>query len=209
MTDYITDTEFMSRHGITANTNTARIGEHITAASRKVDAMTFRQYGPHSGGATARYFRPLSCGLVYIDDAYEITSVETDADDDGTFETTWTTADYETEPANGVGSDGQSGWPTYLLRAVGSSLWFPSPAWNRRRTVKVTAKWGWSAVPQPVIEATHLLTHRLYYEVSVPGGVTLPNPEFGLPGSPLMRPYTAEKLLRPFVRPDYAVGIAG
>lgn len=207
MTDYITDTEFMQRHGITTTTNNQRILDHITAASRKIDAMCFRKFSADTV-ATARYFKPLSCDLVYIDDALEITSVEVDNNNDGTYETTFATTDYESEPANGVGPDGQSGWPAFLLRAVGPSLYFTAPFWSSRRTVKVTAKWGWSAVPQPVIEACHLLTHRLYYEVSVPGGVTAPNPEFGIPGSPLLRPYTVERLLKPYVRPDMAVGIA-
>jgi len=196
----------MVRHGITTSTNGDRIDQHITAASRRVDSICGRQFGPHVGAATVRYFRPLSCDLVYIDDAYEITVVAADNDNSGNYATAWTTADYETDPANGIGPDGQSGWPVIALRAI-KTLAFPS--WWGRRPVKVTAKWGWVAIPADVIEATHLLTHRLYYEVSVPGGVTSPNVDFGIPGSPLMRPYTAEGLLKTFVRPENAVGIAG
>lgn len=206
MTDYITPASWQLRHGITTTTNAIRLGEHITAASRKVDQITGRQFGPHAGAATARTFKPTSCSMVYIDDAYEITSVEVDGNDDGTFETLWAAADYETDPANGVGPDGQTGWPVTMLRAV-RTLAFPT--WTNRRVVKVTAKWGWAAIPAAVVEATHLLTHRLYYEVSVPGGVTAPNVDFGIPGVPLMRPYTAEGLLKPFVRTELAVGVTG
>ncbi len=206
MTDYITSANFKIRHGITTATNDWRIAEHITAASRRVDELTSRQFGPHSGGATVRYFRPTDCYSVSIDDAYEITAVAVDASDAGTYTTTWAATDYETDPANGIGPDGQAGWPTTTLRAIGS-LTFPS--YFKRRAVKVTAKWGWAAVPSAVAEATHLLAHRFYFEVAVPGGATLPNPEFGTPGVPLMRPYTAEALLKPFARGDRAIGIAG
>lgn len=206
MTDYINLGDFMSRHGISASTNQLRIVEHITAASRKVDALTFRQYGPHVGVATARYFRPHSCEAVYINDAYEIASVAVDDTDTGTYGTAWAAADYETDPANGIGPDGQPGWPAVMLRAI-RSLTFPTG--SGRRAVKVTAKWGWAAIPAAVVEATYLLTNRLYYEVAVPGGVTSPNPDFGIPGVPLTRPYTAEGLLKPFIRPDRVVGITG
>jgi hypothetical protein len=206
MTDYISAAEFKSRHGITVATNDARIAEHVTAASRKVDALTSRQFGPHSGAATVRYFAPSSCSMVWVDDTYEITSVEVDGADTGTYSEAWTvTTHYETNPANGIGPDGQSGWPIATLVAV-AGLTFPT--YNRRRSVKVTAKWGWAAVPAAVKEATYLLAHRLYFEVSVPGGITTPNPEFGIPGAPLLRPYTAEGLLKPYARADSAIGIA-
>jgi hypothetical protein len=206
VTDYITSAEFKTRHGITVATNDTRIAEHITAASRRVDTLTGRQFATHTGAATARYFSPASCGMVWIDDAYEITSVEVDGTDAGTYSETWTASThYETDPANGVGPDGQSGWPVTTLRAVGGLTF---PVGHLRRAVKVTAKWGWAAVPSDVKEATYLLAHRYYFEVAVPGGITTPNPEFGVPGAPLLRPYTAEGLLKAYTRADAAIGIA-
>lgn len=206
MTDYITLEQYRTRYGITLGDKDLRLVEHITSASRRVDGICHRTFGPHTGAATARYFRPLSCGLLPIDDAYEITAVAADDSDNGTYSTTWTTTDYETDPANGVGPDGQTGWPVTMLRAV-ATLTFPTT--TTRRAVKVTGKWGWAAIPADVIEATYLLTARLAYEVAVPGGTTPPNVEFGLPGSPLQRPYTAEALLKPYRRGDSVVGVAG
>lgn len=206
MVDFISLDGFRQRHGITATDKDARIVEHIAAASARVRSITGRDFAPHSGAATARYFRPLSCGRVVIDDAYEITAVGVDDNNAGTYGTAWTTADYVTEPLNGVGPDGLAGWPTYMLVAV-SSLTFPT--WWTRPAVKVTAKWGWAAVPDAVVEACYLLAHRLFYEVSVPGGVTPPNVDFGIPGSALRRPYTAEDLLVPYTRPNKAIGVAG
>lgn len=194
MADYITLAGFLDRFGITATVDD-RIEDHIAAASRKVDAFCHRQFGPHTGAATARVFRPVRPGLVYIDDAYDITVVATD-DGTGTYPTTWATTDYQTDPLNGIGVDGQSGWPATAIRSVAGYSFSTS----RRSSVRVTAKWGWAAVPAPVVEATYLLANRLYYEVKVPGGVTPPNIDFGLPGAPLQRPYTAEGLLEPYKR---------
>jgi hypothetical protein len=206
VTDYITLPLFKARQGITTVDKDVRYAEHITAGSRRADSICHRTFGPHTGAATVRYFRPSGYGSVWIDDAYEITAVATDEGDDGTYATVWAATDYETDPANGVGPDGQSGWPTTTLRAIGD---YTFPTRIARRSVKVTAKWGWSAIPADVTEATYLLTNRLAFEVAVPGGVTAPNLEIGLPGSALRRPYTAEDLLRPYTRHDSTIGVAG
>lgn len=205
MTDYITLAEFKDRVGSSSAVKDVRILEHIAAASRKIDAICHRTFGAHDGAATARYFRPTGCDTVWIDDASEITTVEVDDADTGSYATSWATTDYETDPANGIGPNGLAGWPVTTLRAVGT-LWFPTC--NRRRPIKVTAKWGWTAVPDAVKEAAYLLTNRLSYEVAVPGGVTAPNVDFGVPGSALQRPYTAEGLLKPYMRHDTTIGVA-
>jgi hypothetical protein len=206
VTDYITLAQFKARFGAPDSAEDSQIAEHIAAASRRVDALCHRTFAPHVGAATVRYFRPTSWATCLIDDATEITAVATDDGDTGTFGQTWTTVSYETDPANGIGPDAQSGWPATALRAIGS-LSFPTCA--QRRAVKVTGKWGWTAVPDAVVEATYLLANRYLYEVSVPGGAIPPNPEFGLPGSALQRPYTAENLLKPYARADKVIGVAG
>ena len=196
MTDYIGLDLYKSRYGITVFDKDARLAEHITAASRKVDAYCRRSFGPHVGVATTRTFHAFNCHTVYIDDAYDITAVDADDDDDGTYATSWPSTDYDTDPPNGVGPDGLTGWPITALRAIGDDVDFPTC--TRRRPVRVTAKWGWPAIPDDVIEATYLYTARLAYEIAVPSGITPPNVDFGMPGIPLQRPYTAEQLLWPY-----------
>lgn len=206
MADYITLPQYKLRYGITNPAKDVWLAENITAASRKADQICHRQFGPHTGAATARYFTPSSWSWVSIDDAYEITSVAVDDNDDGTYATAWAATDYETDPANGVGPDGQTGWPIETLRTIGTRTF---PTCNRRRAVKVTAKWGWAAFPDAVIEASYLFTARFSYEIGVPGGITAPNVEFGLSGTVLPRPYTAEGLLQPFMRTSKVIGVAG
>lgn len=211
MTDYITSANFKARHGITVNTEDGRIAAHVTAASGDIDTICGRQFGPHVGVATARYFTPDSWGTVYVDDCYDITQVATDDGDVGTFSTTWTvTTDYLAQNQarsgwgiDGVGPDGATGWPTSRLLAVGGKSF---PARNVRPSVKVTAKWGWTAVPAKVSEACYLMAHRLYYEVKVPGGVTAPNADFGLPGQTLAPQYTANRLLSVYRRQALVAG---
>jgi hypothetical protein len=137
-----------------------------TVGSRWVDTKAGRRFYADST-ATARVFRPTTCAMVPIDDAHTITIVETDDGDDGTYATTWTTADYQTLPLNGVGSNGLTGWPTTKLQAV-ESLDFPM--YHARASVRVTAKWGWTAVPADVKQACLYYVHRLFFLRSTPGG---------------------------------------
>jgi hypothetical protein len=206
VTDYITLSEFKDRVGQQTSVKDSRIAEHITAASRKVDAICHRTFGPHDGAATARDFRPLDCEMVFVDDCYDISAVGVDDADTGLYATAWSAASYDTDPPNGIGPNGQEGWPITTLRSIGA-LYFPTCL--RRRAVRVTAKWGWEAIPADVKEATYLLANRLLYEVAVPGGVTPPNVDFGMSGSALQRPYTAEGLLKPYQRQDRVIGVAG
>lgn len=203
MTDYISAANFKTRFGITVSSDDTRIAAHVTAASRQVDGICGRQFGP--GSSATRYFRPDGYGLVRIDDCNTITDVSIDGGDDGTYSTTLTAnTDYVTHPTNGVGPNGIAGWPVTQLEATGRSYWFPARNF-RPNSVSVTATWGWEAIPDAVIEATYLLAHRLYFERDVPSGNTPGSLEFG--GAPLRRPWTAQDLLKPYIRADRKLGI--
>ena len=206
MTDYISAANFKTRFDITVSTDDTRIAAHVTAASRQVDSICGRHFGP-GGGEETRYFDPESWYLCPVDDCYNISAVAIDDADDGTYSTTLTSgSDYSTHPRNGVGINMQSGWPVQLLEATGRSYRFP--VYNyRASSVSVTAEFGWAAIPDDIIEATYLLAHRLYYEVDVPSGNVPGSVEFG--GAPLRRPWTAQELLRPYIRADRKLGIAG
>ena len=205
MTDYITSANFKTRHGITVTTHDARIAAHITAASLQVDQICGRQFGPGASGT--RYFHPYSCNSIRVDDCHTITALAIDLDDSGDYATTLTVAtDVVTSPLNGIGPNGQSGWPIEEIRLLTNSYYLPRFV---RPSVKVTATFGWAAVPTDVVEATYLLANRLFYEVAVPSGATPPNLDLGLPGSALQRPYTAERLLAQYRRADKAIGVAG
>lgn len=126
-----------------------------------------------------------------------------DKDDDGTYETTLATADWQAEPIDGLGDTGEPGWPYTRLRAL-NGLWFPASPW-RRATVQITGTWGWAAVPEAVRQATLIAAAWLWSNKSSPTGVQMT--EFG-PMSIRQMPQ-AERLLTPYRRGTAMVGIGG
>lgn len=165
--DYITAADLRTRLGVTVGTEDAILEAAATAASRAVETHCRRQFNL-AATATPRRYRPDTGTLLTVDDIATTTGllVEVDNDGDGEFETTWTAADYELEPLDGV-VDGVEGWPFWTLRAVGSRRWPCSD----RATVRVTAQWGWQAVPAPVVEATKIVASELYKLKDAPLGV--------------------------------------
>lgn len=137
------------------------------AASRMIEQFCGRVFWD-SDAATARTFSTHDwCTLVTPDfGTVDGLVVQTDEDDDGTFETTWAAGDYQLEPADGV-FNGAPGWPYWRLRAIESRT-FPT---GQRRQIQVTAQWGWAAVPDTITQATLIQAHRLYKRAESPEGV--------------------------------------
>lgn len=164
-TAYASLPELKIRLGISDSNDDTRLTEALSVASDSVERFTRRQFND-AGAASARSYRPVHRSLAIVDDFHTGLLVKTDEDDDGTYEVTWDTADYELEPADGV-VDGDTGWPWWRIRAVETKT-FPR---LRRRSVQVTAQWGWAAVPAPVKEATLVLAEDLWKLADTPFGV--------------------------------------
>jgi hypothetical protein len=82
--------------------------------------------------------------------------VQTDDNDDGTFETTWAANEFELVDA----APSIDGFPTVQIRATSARL-FPL-ARRRSQRVRVTAKWGWESVPVEVEQATVLRAAQIH-----------------------------------------------
>ena len=143
----------------------------INAASRWIDLYTGRHF--FQATAATRTFRPDSgCGLTLGTDLVSVTTLKTDAAGDGTFETTWTTADYQLL----VSSDGynttQTGEtrPYRYVEAVGS-LRFPACSSTRRDTVQIVGTFGWSTVPASVSQACLIEAAAILNRKNSVGGV--------------------------------------
>lgn len=139
---------------LTARTGQADDGtftSRLAAASRDVEAFTGRQFN-QAASVSDRVFFPLGSDLAVVDDFFTTTGlvIVTDDDGDGVFESTWTATDYQLEPLNGI-RGGMPGWPFWMIRAAGWSRRFFG---TRRANVRVTAQWGWAAVPAGIKEAT-------------------------------------------------------
>lgn len=138
----------------------------LDVASRGIEFCTHRQFND-AGTASARLFYADTRHLAKVDDfsTADDLVIETDTAGDGTYATTWTTSDYELQPLNGI-VDSVSGWPFWRIRAV--ERWFPCG--ERRAGLRVTARWGWTAIPAPVKEATLILAEDVFKLKDTPFG---------------------------------------
>lgn len=140
------------------------LNKALSSASRSIDRATGRRFYLDAT-ATTRTYNPTGkvvCdeagARLLIDDAgAEPTLVETGSG--GSF-TAFT--DYETGPDNAL----------VRGRAI-TSLLSPSSSWGYGTArVRVTARWGWPAVPEEIEQATLIQAARLYRRKDSPEGVT-------------------------------------
>jgi hypothetical protein len=103
-----------------------------------------------------------------VHDIWDTTNlvVKTDEDDDGVFETTWASTDYQLEPLNML--DGDSYSPYWRIRAVDDRTF---PTGNKRAALQVTAAWGWTAVPGDVKQGALIKAARIWTRNESPLGV--------------------------------------
>lgn len=139
----------------------------INSASRSIDSWCNRRFYV-DGAVSARVFVAESTTRLKVDDFSTSTGlvVKTDSTGNGTFDRTWTAADYQLHPLNGV-VEGIEGWPYWIIEAIDAEA-FPV---DRRARVQVTAKWGWAAVPDPVLQACLVQSLANFKRKDAPFGV--------------------------------------
>lgn len=161
MADYTTKALVKARLDITDTIDDTMIDSVITAASRSVDKFCNRLFSP---ATEARYFTAMCGTYLDIDDITTVTTIETDADGDRTYEDTWSATDFDLEPYNAAAY----GEAYTQLHTTPTGLYtFPTG----RKGVKITGVWGWSSIPAPVSEATILLTVRWFKRKDSPFGI--------------------------------------
>lgn len=145
--------------------DTALLEKARTAASRRIDRRCGRRFYADAA-ATARTFNPVGRVLwtgdgekLLLPDISSLVGLVVEVGSGSTFTAV---TDYETGPEDALTEGGPVEW---LLR-LGSGCW----STGRRGRVRITAKWGWPAVPPEVVEATLLLAARLYKRKSSPDG---------------------------------------
>lgn len=150
------------------NVDDARIELAVSAATNMIQQYCRRQFTADDT-ATARVYVAVNPDLVFIEDFYTTSGlvIQTDGGADGSFGTTWTAADYQLEPLNGE-TFGEA-WPYHTIRAIGS-LYFPRD--YDQALVRVTAKWGWAAIPPAVKQAAILQTITVFKSADAPFGAT-------------------------------------
>jgi len=127
----------------------------LLAASRAVDEMCNRRFWPDSDATQVRYYTPHNSGrYVDVDDLITLTTFKTDNGGDGTYENTWASTDYLLKPDNAL-ADSRP-YSRVARHLTGTHL-FPL---TYERSVQVTGKFGWTAVPSAITAATTILAGR-------------------------------------------------
>lgn len=175
-----------------ATVDDTQISIALTAASRAVDDTCYRQFGVVAAAEERRYTPRWSydrgCWIVEVDDFQTTTGllVNLDLDGDGTF------------------SDAVTGFTKLPLNAAAKGYpWekivipdtYNGNLTGKEGEVAVTAKWGWTAVPVAVKQATLLQASRFLQRRDAP---------FGIAGSPEAG---SEMRLLAKVDPDVAVAL--
>jgi len=191
--DYATLAELKAARRITDTADDAALQQALTAASRAIDRRCGRVFGLDAD-ASARVFRPWGRVVsdpdgerLMVDDIGNATGLVVEVGDG----TTWTAVtDYELLPDNAAAR----GEPvTGLLRPYGT--------WGCQR-VRVTARWGWPAVPDEIRQAALLLANRLYLRKDSPEGIA-GSSEWGVIRLSRWDP-DVESLVGPYVLPGFA-----
>jgi len=167
-------TTLKSYLGISVSTYDFQLTAALNAASRSIDNFCQRRFWLDAT-AQPRTFVPM--GLTHLefdDDIGSLTDlvIKTDASGDGTFETTWSAADYQLLPVNAAYAFPESE-PWTEVRAVGTKTfpWLVNTWLTRLDRVQITAKWGWPAVPDAVVQACLIKAARLFHRKDSPQGI--------------------------------------
>lgn len=186
--DYVTTAELRAFLRILDDVDDAQLALAIAAASRAVDQATRRQFGVLSVAA-ARYYtvRQDDRRDAYVIDCDDLMSTSgfaaaADTEGDGTFSTSVT--DYTLLPRNAA-ADGEP-WTQIVFGTA-------SEVATTVDSIRVTALWGWTSVPDTVKQATLLQATRVLKRRDAP---------FGVAGSP---DSGTEMRLLAKVDPDVAV----
>src|SRR4051794_35036930 len=94
---YCARLDIKQRLGEIGTADDTRIDAIITAVSRWIDSECHRFFYTYNG---TRYYTPSRSTYLDVDDFTSLTTLLTDLDGDGVFETTWATTDYVVTPFN-------------------------------------------------------------------------------------------------------------
>lgn len=160
------------------NTDTdSALTRALSVASRRIDRLTGGRQFYLDKTASARIFRPNGRiapadggEWLLIDDIGDPTGMIVEVGDGITFTTI---TNYETGPENALAYQQPI---TKLFRRL-----MPWTNWNMvpNAQIRVTALWGWPAIPDEVVQATLILANKLYLRKDSPEGV-LGNSDWGI-----------------------------
>lgn len=202
-TDYVTSELLVEHLRIDDENDGPRLDAVISAVSRAIDNHC-GQFFYDAGSASARVFAPSTPAWLAVDPFHTTTGLVVATGTDGTYDTSWTIdSDFVLRPYNGKNAAGQT-VPYSRLDAV-SSKGFPVVG---RPSVSVTARWGWAAVPDAVVEACLIKCARVFRRRDTPEGIA-GGVEFGAIRISSREDPDVAMLLAPYCNPSGAPVVFG
>jgi hypothetical protein len=162
---YATLAEFKAAVGITDTTDDAALQAVLDATDTLIDLYCDRKTG--FGTATeTRYYTAEDYQYVLTDDLVSVTTLQTDDDANGTYETTWTAGtDYVLAPVNAA----LDGFPyTEIDTSVSWPRNFPKDVYIG---VKVVGVFGFPSVPAAVKQAEIIQANAVWSSRTAPFSV--------------------------------------
>jgi hypothetical protein len=178
----------------------------VSAVSRMIDQHCGRHFYQDGtvGTPVARVFEVEDVAELELgpfNDLVSISTLKTDDNGDGTYETTWSASNYQLCPVNAASRGAYSEPYTEIDLLNGTS--FPSAvASGREYLIQVTGVWGWPAVPVEVKQAARILIAEVAKLQDAPLGVAGAS-EFGVFRVPSQMPPVARRMLGPLVHPAH------
>jgi len=165
--EYVTFDEVKAELGSEIDEKDFVIYSHILRACELIDNYCERSFALTD--SEARYFNG-DAEPLFIDDLVTCTSIELDEDGDGTYEAEMASTDYILEPLNTT--------PKRRVYLSNNSE-YGGFATGVRKGVKITGTWGFSQVPDAVVQAAVIQVCRWAKRASTGYAVTIGSPEAG------------------------------
>lgn len=159
---YTTVATLKTRLQISDATDDTTLGLVLAGVCRAIDGYCGQSFY-RDAAASVRYYTATDGETVFVDPLVSVTALATD-DGDRTYATTWAATDYDLQAANAASRDRPYTW---LETTPNGRYSFPLASVG----VKLTAVWGWPAVPSQVGEAALLWGERIYKRKDAPFGI--------------------------------------
>lgn len=161
----LADLKSMAQVDVSDTTRDTLLNMALASASRGIDAMTGRRFyldaaaGQRTFNPRGRVVRDVDGERLLVDDIGDAAGLVVETGSGGS----WTAVTgFESAPDNAL----VRGRPITALLLT-SGMWVTGTS-----RVRVTARWGWPAIPDQVVQATLIQASRLFKRKDSPEGVT-------------------------------------
>lgn len=159
---YATPAALTSRLGDPVNADDFELHMACFATSRAVEQYCQRTFWRTATGV-ARTFVPDDLYLLKLPvfcDLVSASALATDAGGDGTFETSWTSSDYQLLPLNPDAAPETR--PYDAVKPLARSWPLPHSRLQRDDRIRITGVWGWPAVPYAIRQSALITAAEVF-----------------------------------------------